>query len=75
MIIAVVLMTIPAMTFLVALAHLALTVREPGRAEKARIEREMYKAEFRLHEMASEALSALLDVARTSGFKQPKQPQ
>lgn len=54
------------------LALLMWKVQEPERVEKARIEREMYKAEFRLHEMASETFSAFLDAARASGFKQPK---
>ena len=56
----------------VSLIFLALRIWEPARIEKARIEREMYKAEYRLHEMASEAFGALLDAARAGGFKKPK---
>lgn len=70
MIAAVVLAAIFAVALLAALVFLTLKVWEPERIEKARIESEMYRAEFRLHEIASEAFSALLEAARERGSKQ-----
>ena len=72
MIAAVVLVAIITVALLVALVFLTLKVWEPERVEKARIEREIYRAEFRLHEIASEAFGALLEAARERGSKQQK---
>ena len=54
---------------LLAIVSLVLGIREihrvwEQRAEEARIEREIRRAERRLHTMASNAFSAMLDTAR-----------
>jgi len=42
------------------------------RNKKLRIERELHRAEFRLHEIAGEAFAALLDAVRSDGPIRPE---
>jgi hypothetical protein len=73
MIVAVLLIALIAIVLLIAMVFLTLKVWEPERIEKARIEREIFRAEFHLHEIASEAFSALLEAARERGSKLQKE--
>jgi hypothetical protein len=57
-----------ALLILVALALQIASVigaREVERVEKERVEREVHRAEYRLHQMASDAFAALLDASRS----------
>jgi len=68
MITAIVILAIFASILLSILTLFILKIREPERTEKVRLDREMYRAEFRLHEMAGKAFTALLDAARSGGL-------
>ena len=49
------------------LFHYSFKTATSARSKKLRIERELHRAEFRLHEIAGEAFVALLDAARSDG--------
>jgi hypothetical protein len=64
-------MIVIAILALLTLVALALQIasvigaREVERVEKQRVEREVHRAEYRLHQMASDAFAALLDASRS----------
>jgi hypothetical protein len=65
---------------LLAVAGVALGIKEAHRvweerAEEARIEREVRRAERRLHTMASNAFGAMLDIARGQQHDRSSGPQ
>ena len=68
MITAIVVLVILTSILLSILVLFILKIRQPERTEKVRLDREMYRAEFRLHEMAGEAFTALLEAARSGGL-------
>jgi hypothetical protein len=48
--------------------YVALKEWGGGREERARIERETRRAEYQLHQIANDAFSQMLDVARQHGY-------
>ena len=69
-----------ALIFFIALAfilsallfHYFAKTATSARSKKLRIERELHRAEFRLHEIAGEAFAALLDAVRSDGPIRPE---
>ena len=53
--------------------RLRTTRRNQQRLERARIDREVHRAERRLHQMSSDAFSSMMDTAREVGGNSPWQ--
>lgn len=64
-----VLMVLLLVAVVTLIAMFVIGVRTEERDERARIELEARRAEFRLHHLASDAFTHMMDVAREHGFR------
>ena len=64
-----ILMVLRLVAIVTLIAVTVLGVRADERDERARLESEARRAEYRLHHLASDAFTQMMDVAREHGYR------